>query len=716
MPKVNINGQIVEVGNEFLSLGPDQQNDAIDEIAQSLQSSKKPGVVEDVAKTILPGLVRGAAGVAGLPRMLEDVAAAAAAVPGRAYNKFFGTGVYEDTPAMAKGRQEAPTGMQPPSQEQIVSGIEGVIGPLYKPQTVAGEYANTLAEFAPGAVFGVGGAVARAAQVAVPAVVSETAGQAARAMVPEAEPYARVGGAIVGGIGASLASPSNPVSAGLKPAMEGIGAREIAAAEDLMKTASAQGVRLTWPEAIQSVTNGGTGLGNVQRVVENSAGGGAKMRGFMADRPQQIERAARETFDTVAPQIDELSPLGPQVGSAFEATVKDAERVRSLAVEPFYKAAGPQVVNKIDDFVTELRKQAAGDKTGIVGGKLREIEKILTEIPGKAAVPATRTPVTDPNTGRVIRYDQTGGSPATPPKYISDIENLDRARKYFRDIIGLPQIGEKAITKEQASAISTSLDDLRTKMVSSSPDYAQGVSEYQRISKDVLEPLMQGPIGKLADKDLTTRKAIQTLFEPNPSITDREVTKAIGALSSKNPMAARKIVRAHLEKTFNETAQALPSGENQFGGAAFSAALRGNAQQRANLEAAIKALPNSGATVDRLEKFLTVVEATGQRQRAGSQTAFNAEMQDIFRKGGKVGEISSALSTGGIKIPARLTKWYEEYRLGKNMGQLAEMMTNPKAGVIWKQIAKEQPNSAKARALALRLIVFGQVANKEPQQ
>ena len=69
---------------------------------------------------------------------------------------------------------------------------------LPQPTTEAGQYARTIGEFAPAAVAGPGGLVRRiATQDVAPAVASEAAGQLTEGT--EAEPYARVGAAVLGG-------------------------------------------------------------------------------------------------------------------------------------------------------------------------------------------------------------------------------------------------------------------------------------------------------------------------------------------------------------------------------------------------------------------------------------------------------------------------------------------------------------------------------------
>lgn len=88
MPTLNISGQRVKVGDEFLSLTPDQQNAAVDEISKSLPAASKP-----YSGTILP-LSRDAqgnvsfdsnAGIFGMAKRAFEGIGGAVTLPGDVY-------------------------------------------------------------------------------------------------------------------------------------------------------------------------------------------------------------------------------------------------------------------------------------------------------------------------------------------------------------------------------------------------------------------------------------------------------------------------------------------------------------------------------------------------------------------------------------------------------------------------------------------------------
>jgi hypothetical protein len=97
-----------------------------------------------------------------------------------------------------------------------------------------------------------------------------------------------------------------------------------------------------------------------------------------------------------------------------------------------------------------------------------------------------------------------------------------------------------------------------------SSSYADALAIQQAGREQVLEPLLKGPIGQLAKKDVTTQKAIEALFPSNPlANSDKVIGVTVKALAEKNPGAATQLVRAHVEKTFNEATQSLTGGPAQ---------------------------------------------------------------------------------------------------------------------------------------------------------
>lgn len=521
---------------------------------------------------------------------------------------------------------------------------------------------QTGVEFLPAAVGNKAGLVRRAAQVAVPAVASEAAGQVAREVAPEYEPWVRAAAAIFGG-GAVAATkgPRAGAPSTIARATEGATPQQLADAERLFAQAQMQGTPITRFEAVQQVTGGGTRAGDIQRVVEGQGG----LRDFMAARPAQNEAAARQAFDMVTPPTVSPSTVGPAVGQTAESIVSDVRQGINKATEPLYAAASKQKV----DAATFRRIQAA---------------------PGwKEARKAIRT---DPQLARYV-----SGLPDDSVSFLNEVQ------KY------LNQQGENAAgainaqrNQQRAAGYGADAREVRTAAENASPEFKQAVEMQAQLRQKYLDPLMQGPLGKIASKDTGTQDAINALFPKNPlPNSSGEIGRTVGMLSKRNPMAARQLVRAHIESTFNQASRELQSGANQFGGAGFAAKLRGNPQQAANLEASVRALPNGDQVWKGFNRFLEVLEAQGQRQRIGSQTAFNQEALKDLAGGSALGTTATVAAGGGLSWPRKAVEVVERWRLGRNVDEIARLITDPEGARVFGKLAGAKQGSLPGNVIRL---------------
>lgn len=671
--------------------------------AVDAKPAEKAGVIEDVAKSGVSGTARGGLGLLGLPGTIAQGARWVAdnAVDqsvGRAVN-YAKTGSFAapDAPSTTQLMKER-AGFSLPGPDEIISGnnltaqaAKVIPGINYKPQTEAGKVAATVGEFVPGLLSPgtmgqrvVGGVLA-------PALTSEVLGRSAASLSPSLEGPARLVGALAGGIGGALATRPGTAEAAVAAGMRGVDDATITAAGQIMQAAQSRGVALTWPEAVaQASGGGGKGLTNMQRVVEGSQGGGDTMGAFMAQRPGQIENAARREFGNVAPQSQAPSTLGPAVGRAADDTVTAATGVINRATRPAYQAA-------------EVQRVGPQVHDALMSDPL--FAQVFNEVRGNPALNRTIANLPDDSVGVIDMVQRRMREQSTNAAVPGQANSGNTIAAAYQDARTAPIAAAETVTGSRAATAT------QPAQVGS---YEAARAQQEALRTQYLEPLMAGPIGKLANRDITTRQAIEALFPSNPLPgSAREIVDAVGALSQRAPIAARQLVRAHVESVFNEATQALQGGANQFGGAGFAAALRGNTQQAENLAAAIQGVAGPQALAG-FDEFLNVLSATGQRQRIGSQTAFNQEAQDILKRGGLVGEAANTVATAGIKLPGRVKEAYEQWRLGQNTQQIAALFTDPNAIATFRRLGQAAPGSNQAQALAARLAIMATQAANRP--
>ena len=178
------------------------------------QQASSSDIAADVAKSGGIGVLKGTIGLAGLPAELGDVGAHGIDLATRFIQRKLGL------PESAPYNSDQPTLLgKLPDSAAIRSGIEQETGPLYEPKTTAGKYAETVGSFAPAVLGGPESLGARLlGRVVAPGLASEAAGQATEGTA--AEPIARIGGAVLGGVGAAGALRGLMRSADTVPSAE----------------------------------------------------------------------------------------------------------------------------------------------------------------------------------------------------------------------------------------------------------------------------------------------------------------------------------------------------------------------------------------------------------------------------------------------------------------------------------------------------------------
>ena len=609
---------------------------------------------EDFGRSVISGLDKGVAGLAGLPAdALLGGNAAANWIKAKASGRPF-----EDV--------EAESDKNAFLSRDTVRAYGGKAfhdaSPLkHEPTTTAGKYAQSGAEFVPAALLGPGNMARNAVALGIgPGLASEAAGQATEGT--SYEPYARAGAAVVGGATGHWATAPNAAGAAVSRASRGANQAQIDAAEALFQEAQRMGLPITRAEAVQHVTGGATNLGNLQRVVEGSG----EMRPFMAARPGQVEDAARTQFGRIGPVSADPHSIGPAVGEAAQGTVQDVNNAINRTTRPLYQAAE------------------------------------LDRVPAAQYQRLAQDPRYDNALQTIRNHPEIGPELAHLPD--NAVTVVDQVKKLLNTRSEVTPVAD-ATERYLASLRGTAGTNATNAGTTASAPYAQALAEQASLREQYLNPLIAkgAPLAGLSKNDIGTKQAIAALFPTNPiPNSERAITQAVSALAQRNPGATRQLVRAHVEMVFNDAVTRLQTGANEFAGAGFAAAVRGNPQQAANLEAAVTAL-RGGQAWQGFDRFLTVLEAQGSRQRIGSQTAFNQEVQAGLKTGGTVAEALSSVASGGLKLPSKINQRIEQWRMGGNVREIADILTNPAAAQLFRQLATAPANSARAGAIVARL-------------
>lgn len=159
------------------------------------------GVLKDLGRSALSGVRQGVESLAGAVGSANE--ATGSAVEWVANS--LGASPQTANAFGSVARRMSPMGFALTTDE-IQGATNGLVGKPYEPQTVGGEYARTIGEFAPNSLLGPGGLARKTAMTVIPAVASETAGQMAEGT--SLESAARIAGGLLGGAAAAGRSPS----------------------------------------------------------------------------------------------------------------------------------------------------------------------------------------------------------------------------------------------------------------------------------------------------------------------------------------------------------------------------------------------------------------------------------------------------------------------------------------------------------------------------
>jgi hypothetical protein len=477
--------------------------------------TEKPTDYAGIAKQAGVGLAKGAAGLAGLPGDVQQLAQ-----KGADYLKDKLSGIHWPEPSEESKKNAERYGSRGdlgpsfpmPTSADIQGAIEKVTGPWRKPQSQTEADAETLGEFVPAALAGPGGVARKViTQAAIPAAASVTAGR-----LTDQNPYVKaLAGFVAGGAGALASGPSSAESIIRSKIPASVTEQDITRAGQLIDHGQARGVTLTWPEALSRVT-GQPVLTDTQRILESHGQTRAAMNDVLAPRAAQVDQATRnELGQAFGPASQNPSMLGPQAQQAAEGTLNQMRAAINRATRPSYDAAGQTLV--------PVQVHAA-----MIADPL--FEDALNAVRND---PARNARVRGHSDRSVAVYD------AVKKELEERAQNASNPVQPGHSQAVSSATGEMADTVRNVAIASD-------RQVAGGPgavsNYEQALADQARLRQQYLEPLQRGPLGKLAETP-DTKRAINALFPSNPlPASEGEIRDAVGAVAQ-NASGGRSAAR-----------------------------------------------------------------------------------------------------------------------------------------------------------------------------
>lgn len=622
----------------------------------------KTGAVEDVAKTLAPSAIRGFANLAGAPAdLLELITSGLGSGVAYAAEKL---GVDPKRAAefksIAKPELEQ-LGVQPTSK-RIREGVERASGELYKPQTRAGKFVGgTVEAGASGLPFG----KPQTLLGLLSGAGSETAG-----LLTNDNPWAKgiAGVAAPLGVQAAMAYRSIPGNM-IREATGDITPKQFEDAKRMMARAKAEGIDLMAPEVLPP-----SSIQPLASDVIASKEGGRVMNQFLANRPDQVKQAVnRGLLDRVgAANTPDVNMA--KARAAATDVIEGAEKARSLAVRPDYRAARRDVmppeniqaiVSQIDEALPYMSPES------------------------QAAAMAFRKSIEGTKTNAAA---------------------FDDLYKVTRDKIELPAIGATSADKTAAAALRPFNQTLDDSLRLSSDNIQRGREKYRQITQEVIEPLTAGPVGRVAGKH-GADPAVPESLQPVSVIANEKIARPESIrelythLNKQDPEAFRGIARTWLENAFDQAAQKVQAGENRMVGANFTKAVFGTPQQEANfletMRGVAKAQGKDPEAVARgARNLMEILQSTGKVAGVGSPTGGRIASNEMARSSKSAAALESVSAAPLRPMANKLREW----AMGSNYRKLAEILTDPNAIDKIIQIGKYKPTTTTGMALTIGLL------------
>lgn len=540
----------------------------------------KPSTGSDIVRGAGRGLIEGSGSILGMPadmwHMLD-----------RGYQWAMTKGAEKMgilTPEQGAALRQPISDMEtsPISSERINKHLLGMAksagADTSAPQTTAGQAAETVGSFLPSAAaFGassareVPGALAKYGLL--PGATSEVAGQATKGT--EAEPYARMAGAIAPaalGMAASgaarLANPTARAIEGLTPAQE----RQ---AQQLLDQSRQMGAPLTAAEAVQHVTGNATRAGDLQRVIEQSPEGGAIMKPFFAQRPGQSEAIGRQAMDQISPAVTDPYGVAPRVHGAAQETVNATPQGQHLATSVNrlgQRTTAEEAGNVIRPELQNIYDRREGMRNALAGQDYGAARAADYTTNGAAANPVTIQPViahiddqlTSAKGSVAASLRRARNALMTNGQPDMSVTGLSNARNAITDQIS---VASRAGGKSTVRALDDVLGQLDSAL-EGVPAYGQARRNFAAASTPLAPFAPETTPGRIIDRDQFGRNYTMPTEKIAPTIESGGATGADQFLSAAaNSPASRQIFGQYfsqklLDGARNQAGQINPDALN----------------------------------------------------------------------------------------------------------------------------------------------------------
>lgn len=679
-------------------------NDIDREIAD-LEAQRRALIAADVAKSVAVAPAKAAVGLAGLPGDLSSMTELARGK------------LAPYLPEWMQGLDRAASNLSPskylmaaaPTSAMLRAPLESLTGKWYEPTTGPGKVADTGAQIATT----MGRNLITKPLQSTLLTGGMTGGTEVAGSMSGEDPWMRFLGGLAGGsIPALFSAARGKVGNAVRDVVGGesqqmrIGAPS---AEDQVSRALAQqnsaqrtGVPLLGSESFDN-------SGVLATIAAQDPKAAAMLRSVLSERPTKIKQAATSTLLAPTGPMDIPTNNAARAQTAATDALTNAERGVSSQSGPLYRAAAnDQVPAKDIAALVDTAKGTAGKDTTKILSPI--VQDYISRLTTRQATPAViGTP------GKMGESQWLAGTPdipAVPAKYATDVENLDRIRKYFRDRMELAPFANEAIPKEASKTVLGLNADLKSAMAEASPQWSAARELHQKLMQQNVEPLLASGVGKLAGKgyDPAAFPAVERMpaVLAGEHVRPENIRTLWTTLNAQDRQAFPGMVQSYLDNEINKAVK--PSAN---AGPALQEALAGTEHQRAKLDEMLRGVAHAhgldpNQVMQGAKTLLDVLE------RAKTIVPENVGQAALTRKLGHtlVGDVASTASFTPLHPWARrFDRWVQ----GGNYQALAKALTDENSVQVLARMAKLKPDGMTARFYAAQALGLDKAINGQEQ-
>lgn len=443
-------------------------------------------------------------------------------------------------------------------------------------------------------------------------------------------------------------------------------------AGDLEAKAKRFGIQLTPAEStnLSSLKAQQKMLGNIPQSADD-------MAAFYERRQaEQVAPAVGKFMDGISPQSSP-AVAGAAVRDAAGDAIEAAYKERTAQVSPLY-----QKVVRIDNIVPRQQTTPAGTILGASGKPMVSA--------GTTAKQPIDDLLADKFFNRLVQGVKRNPMYGMEQADDTSLAVLDQVKKNLDDMIGVAKRDGKRNTVRLLEQRRVDMLKILDKQF---PEYPVARAAFEAKSPAV-EEVANSVLGILSKlKDTNTKRAAGVLFSDTSS-SPQQIAIARKTLETRDPEAWQGIKRAWLQLNWSKAGQETVSGGSINQGAKWRQLLLGNETRRQHLQAALK--PDEFKA---LQDLADVLEATGRVKPIGSDTAWNEEMKRLARDRSTPLWARSIGNTFSPQDWGRLVKeWASERALEKHSRDLVEIIQQPDARALLKELKVATPESARFRA------------------